>query len=145
VLPKRQKLLARRFFLDDNSLAYFLMLSEHMSLVKSEPEDFKPYYTMLQMLILEAVQSDVDGILLISRTPEANLYFLCHGQVKKMFPFQFEHAKHLFEEMQHLNTPEIKIPGNLDLKCRVVRKEFGDCLLLSIEKLNQSSEVACAF
>ena len=116
-----------------------------MSLVKSDPEDFKPYYTMLQMLILEAVQSDVDGILLISRTPEANLYFLCRGQVKKMFPFQFEHAKHLFEEMQNMSSPEIKIPGNVDLKCRVVRREFGDCLLLSIEKVNQSNQVACAF
>lgn len=130
--------------LDEHLLARILIIPQRMN--RSQPEDLKPYYTMLQLLILEAVESDVDGILLISREPEASLYFLNRGQVKRMFPFEYEHAKHLSEELQALNSPEIKIPGNVDLRCRVIRKELGDCLLLSIEKVNQSGEMpACAF
>lgn len=104
------------------------------------PPEFNPYQTILNLLLFEAVETDTEQILMISRTDEASLYFVSNGHVKRAMPLQKACALGLLELCSLTKKPIFlaKHRGHcFAIEVKLIHKGFGECLLLAIREIKQ--------
>lgn len=102
------------------------------------PAEFNPYETMLDLLILEAEEMHADQILVISRSVNANLYFVSQSRVKKRMQLRTDVTR---DFLDLLNSKQMSVrrkggkAGSVQIK--LASSRLGHCVSLTIRKLQK--------
>lgn len=105
------------------------------------PKEFNPYQTMVDLLLLEAQESNADQILLVSRPEHSNLYFMVEERVTRRIPLQGELAPDFIDQLARTQMTVSHQGFTRSVQMKLSQGSWGHCISLTIDKPSKTADI----